>query len=193
MPTFTSPVSLAEFQSYLRDTSTDVDILAFYQSLLDTATEKIYTFLDRDYTPSAVKTDVFFGRGLHVHRMKHPAGALISWKYYDEFGEETIGDVATLVLFANGQVVAGAIEKFASGFEHRLKYSLPASLTCPETVKQVILETSAIMYEESKLGGARLGIGTQLDLFNSGEERYRYVDLSSRQVAMLAGYRRVGI
>ena len=78
MPTFPSPVLLSEFQSYLKDTTTDAGILAFYQSLLYTATEKVYTYLDRDYTPNAVKTDVFFGRGLQVHRMQNPAGTLIS-------------------------------------------------------------------------------------------------------------------
>src|SRR5689334_18694097 len=134
MSTFPSPVTLSEFQRYLKDTSTDTGILAFYQSLLDTATEKVYTYLDRDYTASAVKTDIFFGKGLHVHRMQHPASALISWKYYDETGAETVADISTLVLLATGMIVVGSVEKFSRGYEHRLSYSLPSTLTCPETV-----------------------------------------------------------
>ncbi|MEP7234603.1 MAG: hypothetical protein ABI778_04835 [Ignavibacteriota bacterium] len=193
MSTFPSPVSVSEFQSYLRDTTTDVDILAFYASLLDTATEKVYTYLDRDYTASAVKTDVFFGKGLHVHRMKHPAGALISWKYYDESGTETIADTGDLVLFANGEIAAGATAKFSFGYEHRLKYSLALSLVCPEAVKQVILETAAIIYEESKLGGARLGIGIESDRGDANIARYRYLDLSERQKGMLQPYKRYAV
>ncbi len=193
MSTFPSPVSLAEFQNYLKDTTVDIGILAFYQTLLDTATEKIYTYLDRDYTPSVAKTDVFFGRGLHVHKMRNPAGALVSWKYYDNTGAETIANIADLVLLANGSVTVCAVKTFLRGFEHRLKYFQPTTLTCPETVKQVITETAAIIFEESKQGSGRLGIMTESDRLDTNTNRVRYLDLTERQKATLMPYKRYAI
>ena len=53
MPTYTPPVSRAEFQTYLKDASTDATLLAFYDALLNAATEYVYAWLDRDYTASA--------------------------------------------------------------------------------------------------------------------------------------------
>ncbi len=193
MPTFPSPVSLSDFQSYLKDTTTDTGILAFYQSLLNTATEKIYTYLDRDYTPGAVKTDIFFGRGLQVHRMQYPAGALISWKYYDKTGAETVANIADLVLLANGSIAVGAVMKFLWGYEHRLKYSLPSTLTCPETIRLIITEVAAVIYEESKLGSGRLGIMIESDKNDTSNDRLRYSDLSERQKAMLSPYKKYAI
>jgi hypothetical protein len=193
MPTFPSPVSISEFQSYLKDTTTDTGILAFYQSLLNTATEKVYTYLDRDYTPGAIKTDVFFGTGRHIHRMRFPAGVLISWKYYDKTGAETVANIADLVLMAEGNIAVGASKKFLCRNEHRLKYSLPASLTCPETVKQVITEVAALIYEESKLGSGRLGIMIESDKNDASIERVRYLDLTERQKTMLSPYKRYAI
>ncbi len=193
MPTFPSPVLVSEFQTYLKDTTTDTAILAFYGSLLDTATEKVYTYLDRDYTASALKTDVFFGTGMHVHGMQNPAGTLIGWKYYDDTGAETIANISDLVLLANGNIAVSALKKFLRGFEHRLKYSLPSTLACPETVKQVITEIAAMIFEESKQGSGRLGIMIESDKNDTSSDRFRYADLTERQKAMLSPYKRYAI
>ena len=101
MPTFPSPVTVSQLQTYLHDISTDPSILAFYGSLLNTATEKVYAYLDRDYTPNAIKADVFFGGGEQIHRMQYPAGSFISWKYYDEHGAETVANTGDIALLAN--------------------------------------------------------------------------------------------
>jgi len=193
MSTYLSPVSLADFQTYLKDTTTDTTILAFYQSLLDTATEKIYTYLDRDYTASVAKTDVFWGQGLHVHRMQNPAGSLVSWKYYDKKGTETVANIADLTLLSNGSIVIGAEKTFLRGFEHRLKYLQPSALTCPETVKQIIIETAAMIFEDSKQGRDQLGLFSDAEKFDTTATRVRYIDLSERQKAMLAPYKRYAV
>ena len=190
MSTFPSPVSLSDFQRYLKDPTTDTAIQAFYQSLLDMATEKIYTYLDRDYTPNVAKTDVFWGRGMAVHRLQHPAGSFVSWKYYDDIGAETVANVADLALLSNGMIAVGAVHKFLFGYEHRLKYLTPTTLTCPETVMQIITEVAALAFEESKQGGGRLGIYSESDRSDTSADRARYSDLTERQKAMLAPYKR---
>ena len=192
MPTYTSPVSTGEFKTYLNDTTTDTGILAFYQSLLDMATEKVYTYLDRDYTPGAVKTDVFFGNEHHIHRMRDPAATLTSWKSYDSEGAETIHDISGLVLMANGNLVVCAKGLFDQGSEHRIKYTLP-NWTVPETIRQVIIEIAAIVFEESKSGGGRLGIAIETDRIDSSTERLRYLDLTKRQQITLAPYKRIAV
>ena len=58
---------------------------------------------------------------------------------------------------------------------------------------QVITEVAALIYEESKQGGARLGVVVESDRSDTGGERTRYLDLSQRQIAMLAPYKRVAI
>ena len=193
MSTFPSPVSLADFQNYLKDTTTDTGILAFYQSLLDTATEKIYDYLDCDYTPSAAKTDIFFGTGRHIHRMFNPAGTLHTWKYYDKFGTETVVSISELVLMANGMLVVAAQKKFECEFEHRITYSQPSTLTCPETVKLVITEIAAVIFEESKQGSDRLGVETESDKNDTTISRIRYLDLSQAHIQMLSPYKRVAV
>jgi hypothetical protein len=193
MPTFPSPVALSDFQKYIRDGSTDPTILAFYQSLLNTATEKIYTYLDRDYTPGAIKTDVFFGNASHVHRMYHPAGTIITWKSSDFEGNVTVQNIAELVLMANGIIVINAKNRFFWKCEHRINYSLPSTLACPETVMQVITEVAAIIFEESKMGGARLGIEIESNKNDTSGDRARYLDLTPRHIEMLAPYKRVAI
>jgi hypothetical protein len=193
MPTFPSPVTVSEFQTYIKDTTTDPAIVAFYQTLLDTATEKVYTYLDRDYTAGAVKTDVFFGKGLHVHRMQNPAGTFLSWKYYDEKGAETVGDVLSLVILAEGNVAVSPEDRFRQGFEHRLKYQQPLILTCPETVKQVITEVAAIIFQESNQGSGSLGVIITSERNDTNSDRLRYSDLTERQKAMLAPYKRYAV
>ncbi len=193
MSTYPSPVSLSDFQRYLKDTTTDISIQAFYQSILDTATEKIYTYLDRDYTPGIMKTDIFFGNGLHVHRMNNPAGVLHTWKYYDAEGNETVVSISELVLMANGTVAVAANKRFSREFEHRIVYDQPLSLTCPETVRQVIIEVAAMIFEESKQGSSRLGIEVESDRSDTNYERVRYQDLTDRQERMLAPYKRIPV
>ena len=83
MPTFTSPVALADFQTYLKDSSVDPTVTGFFQTCLDAATEAVYTWLDRDYTASATKTDIFWGDDTQFYAPKHPAGSLLSWTYTD--------------------------------------------------------------------------------------------------------------
>ncbi|MEI8134832.1 MAG: hypothetical protein WCH46_07105 [bacterium] len=193
MSTYPSPVTVADFQKYMRDATTDTEVLSFFQSILDSATEQVYTYLGRDYTPSAVKTDVFFGKGLHIHRMDNPAGTIINWKSYDFEGTETINDISGLVLISRGAIVVNPEATFAKNLEHRIKYALPDSLSAPETVCQVILEIAAIVFEESKLGGARLGIEIESDHSNPSGTRVKYLDLRPRHVELLAPYRRVAV
>ena len=193
MPTFPSPVSVASLQSYLNDTSVDVGVLAFYASLLDSATEKVYTYLDRDYTSGAAKIDIFFGNGRRAHRLQNPAALLISWKYYDLRGAETIADISSLVLLANGSLAVGPEHAFEAGFEHRLHYQMPSSLNCPESVRQVIIEVASILFEESKQGGGRLGILSEADKNGMGTDRVRYTDLTDRQKIMLMPYMRIAV
>src|SRR5438046_1220940 len=98
MPTYPSPVSLEEFQFYLNDNSTDDDVLDFYTSLLETATELVYKELDRDYTPEALHTDTFRGDGSHVHVLGHPAASIEDWISYDTLGQTMLVDPASLVI-----------------------------------------------------------------------------------------------
>ncbi|MDP4229799.1 MAG: hypothetical protein Q8916_05270 [Bacteroidota bacterium] len=193
MPTYPSPVALSDFQNYLKDSTTDTTILAFYQILLDTATERVYTYLDRDYTPGAEKTEVFFGNGRRVQRLNDPAGALLSWKYYDSSGSETIVDISEAFLMAKGILVVTAGRKFERCFEHRLTYNLPTTLRCPEMVKQVITEIAAVIFEESKQGGGRLGAFSESDKLDTTSDRIRYIELSARQKEMLAPYKRIAV
>jgi hypothetical protein len=193
MSTFPSPVSVAELQIYLRDATTETAMLDFYQALLDTATEKIYTYLDRDYSPEAVKTDVFFGNGLHVHRMSNFCGTLIQFQSYDIHDNLVTLDLAELVLMANGHIVVNAANRFLRSLEYRIKYAQPDDLVCPESVKQVITEVAAIIFEESKQGGARLGIAIESDRNDASGIRVRFLDLTPRQIEMLAPYKRAAV
>lgn len=189
----TSPVTLEEFQFYIFDTSTDTDLLAFYQRLLDGATERVYTYLGRDYTPEAEKTDVFFGTSMHVHRMDNPAGEILSWKYYDAYGNETVVDISELVLMARGTIAVAASKIFYKDFEHRITYKQPDSLQCPETVKQAIIEIAAIIFEESKQGGGNLGRLLVSDRIDADYERVRFIELSPRHLNLLAPYKRIAV
>ena len=193
MPTYPSPVTVTSFQMYMRDGSSDPTVLAFYQLLLATATEKVYTYLDRDFTAGASKVDVFFGNGLHVHRMFNPCETLVFWKTIDSTGTLTVQDISELLILANGEIVVNAKQKFDPHCEHRIKYTQPAALACPESVMQVITEVAAVIFEESKLGGARLGIETESDKNDSSSDRARYIELTDRQKSMLAPYKKISI
>src|SRR5580692_3245914 len=130
MPTFTSPVSVANFQIYLKDTSTDTTLLAFYQTILNNATEAVYTWLDRDYTASASKTDIFWGDDTQFHAPKHQAAAFTSWTYTDLSGTTTNPGTSDLITRANGFLIQTKTNKFVSGAEHTLTYTQPSTLTC---------------------------------------------------------------
>jgi hypothetical protein len=77
--------------------------------------------------------------------------------------------------------------------EHRIKYQQPSTLTCPETVRQVITEIAATLFAASNQGNASLGMIAST--FKDGEtlERDRFQDLSARHRAMLQPYRRIAI
>jgi hypothetical protein len=185
MPTFPSPVPLPELQRYLKDTSTDPNVTTLLTLSLDTATERVYAYLDRDYTPNAAKMDIFFGNDSAYHFLRHTAGALTSWKYYDADGVETDPGTSYLKLFSNGKLIVSKEKKFPCGYEHRVGYTTPASLTCPETVKQVIIEIAAEIFEESKQGAGELRIHSNVYV--------TYYSLSERHREMLAAYRRMPV
>jgi hypothetical protein len=190
MPTYASPVTLAAFQTYLKDTSTDPALTAFYQSLLDTATEYVYNWLDRDYTASATKTDTFFGDDSPFHAPRNPVGTLLTWVYADNNGVTTTVGVLDLLLRANGYLIQAKTKYFQSGVEHRLSYQQPSTLVCPETVQQVITEFAAILFTDSQQGSGQLELfqTTARDAFGTGRERF--LDLTEHHKELLRPYKR---
>ena len=157
----TSPATVEELQYYLRDESTDIDLLAYFQTLLDTATRFVYTYIDRDYTASTSFTEIFWGDDGNAVRLRHQAGEITGWKYYDETGDETDEGTSDLGLRENGNLVIAGTKRFLSGYEHRVTYTLPASLVCPEPVKQCVIELAAILFNKSAQGHGTL---SSLDL-----------------------------
>lgn len=154
----TSPVTVQEFQTYLRDSSTDPALLAYYQELLDRTTDYIVGYIEKDYTANAVKTDVFWGDDTDGHRLTHPAGVITQWKHYGHDGSETTEALGSLALREHGSFVVAYGKTFASGREHRLTYQLPNSLEWPIALKQVITELTAMLFEASKQGQGTLFI-----------------------------------
>jgi hypothetical protein len=199
MSTYPSPVALADFQEYLKDTSTDATLLAFYQSLLDASTEYVYTWLDRDYTASATKSDRFWGDGTQCYAPHNQVGTLLTWSETDAAGTTTSIGVTDLFLRANGYVVqikSTSTESFQSGYEHLLTYQQPSTLTCPETVRQVITEISALLLRDSNQGEGTLAVSIASERdgalgFTGGfSDRQRFLDLTERHKEMLRPYKR---
>jgi hypothetical protein len=190
MPTFTSPVSVANFQVYLKDTSTDTTLLAFYQTILNNATEAVYTWLDRDYTASASKTDIFWGDGTQFHAPRHQSAAFTSWTYTDLSGTTTNPGTSDLITRANGFLIQTKTNKFVCGAEHTLTYTQPSTLTCPEQVMQVITEIAAIQFEQSNQGTGSLGIDLASSRDGVSDDRERFLDLSQLHKDMLRPYKR---
>ena len=194
MATFTSPVSLASFQTYLHDTSTDTTLTGFYQSCLDAATEYVYNWLDRDYTASASKTDIFFGDDTQFYAPRHQAGTLTSWHTIDANGTDTNVGTSALMMRANGYLIqASGTALFGSQYEHRLVYQQPSTLTCPETVKQVITELATLFFDGSNQGAGVLGVLTTSSRDtgpNGATDRERFLDLTDRHKEMLRPYKR---
>jgi hypothetical protein len=193
MATYTSPVSLANFQTYLKDSSTDTTLTGFYQSLLDTATEYVYNWLDRDYTASASKTDIFWGDDTQFYAPRHQAGTLTSWHYLDSSGVDTNVGTSDLMLRANGYLIQASTKSFISGVEHRLVYAQPSTLTCPETIRQVVMELAALYFEASNQGEGSLGLlmlASRDGGLGSFSDRERFGDLTERHKETLRPYKR---
>jgi hypothetical protein len=190
MPTFTSPVSVATFQVYLKDTSTDTTLLAFYQTLINNATEAVYTWLDRDYTASAAKTDIFWGDDTQFHAPRHQAAAFTSWTYTDLSGTTTNPGASDLITRANGFLIQTKTHTFQSQAEHTLTYTQPSTLICPEQVMQVITEIAAIQFEQSNQGAGSLGIGIASSRDGVSTAHERFLDLSQIHKDMLRPYKR---
>jgi hypothetical protein len=193
MSTYTSPITLAAFQTYLRDSSTDATLTGFYQTLIDTATEYVYNWLDRDYTASASKTDIFWGDDSNFYAPRHQAGTLLTWVYVDASGTVTTVSVDGLMLRANGFLIQASVQSFQSGVEHRLTYQQPSSLVCPETVKQVITEFAALLFEASNQGAGTLGLLLTSSNSTGGTDREHYLDLTERHKEMLRPYKRYAV
>lgn len=193
MATYPSPVSVPDFQKYINDLSADPAVLAFFQSLLDTATERIYTYLDTDFTASAVKTDIFWGDGSNYHRLHLHADAVTMWKTVDEQGTIVTMDITKMHLFEKGLMIVLSEGTFECEKEHQIAYTLPSALVCPETVRQVITEVAAVMLRESKQGGGTLG--EQLDQFHdaNGTTREVYFELTDRHRDALSPYKRYAV
>ena len=190
MPTFTSPVALADFQTYLKDSSTDTTVTGFFQTCLNAATEAVYTWLDRDYTASATKTDTFWGDDTQFYAPKHQIGTLISWSYTDLSGTVTTMSTADLIIRANGYLLQAITGRFQRGAEHTISYHQPASLTCPEAVMEVITEIAALLYQASNQGTGSLGVLTSSQNDGASIERERFLDLTPLHQQMLRPYKR---
>jgi hypothetical protein len=173
----TSPATVEELQYYLKDESSDGDLLDYFQSLLYTATQFVYTYLDREYTPSTSFTEIFWGDDGNAVRLRHRAGAITSWKYYDEAGNETIEDSIDLGLREDGNLIIAGTKRFLAGYEHRIVYTLPGSLVCPEPIKQCVIELAAMLFNKS----------------NQGHGTLSTLDLEPHQLAVLRMYKRVAV
>jgi len=193
MPTYTSPVSLADFQTYINDTSEDEAILAFYQSLLYRATERIYNYLDKDFTAEAEKKEIFWGNDSKFHRLHQPAGAITAWQTLNHEGVSTPMDTSELLLFENGLLLYRKVGAFEAMLEHHVTYELPSDLTCPETVQQVIIEVAAVLLRESTKGGATLGENSEWTRENSSTIGQHFYELSERHQELLSPYRRYAL
>jgi hypothetical protein len=199
MATYPSPVSLSDFKTYLKDATTDTTLLAFYQSLLDTATEQVYTWLDRDYTASATKIDRFWGDDTQYYAPHDQAGAITAWTATDRDGTVTTNSTSDLFLRANGYLIgikSTSTKTFACRFEHKITYTTPSTLTCPETVKQVITEIAAELLRASNQGDGTLGVlyASHVDGalgYDGGfSQRAHYLDISEHHKEMLRMYKR---
>ena len=196
MPTYPSPVDLLSFQTYLNDTSTDPTVTGFYQGLLATATEYVYTWLDRDYTPLAAKTDTFFGDDSQFYAPRYPIGLLNSWHAIDAAGIDHDQGVLDLIVRRRGTLLQTRTLRFDARSEHRLAYILPPDIFCPETVKLVITEIAALLFEASNQGMSTLGLlsATSRDGSSGGSlDRERFLDLTERHKEMLRPYKRYPI
>ena len=183
-------VTVAQLQLYLNDTSTDPTLVGFYQSLIDIATDRVLQFLDRTFTASASRTDVFWGDDQPTHRLHDAAQAVTAWTYIDlQFNTTTMG-TSDLELFENGNVVASRRTPFISGVEHHLSYTLPSSLVLPPAVAQVIVEDAAIMFGESNQGTGTLAELIVASREGSLSDRIRFSDLSERHKETLRMYKR---
>jgi hypothetical protein len=185
MPTYIPPVTVSELQNYLNDTSTDPDVLLLYEDAINAATERTYTYLGRDYTPG-VRTSIFWGDGGSCHSLIEPALTIHTWTYRDTEGTLSVGDISKLQLFELGRLIIAHDVTFESGYEHYITYT-PIPVLCPETVKQVIIEIAATIYEESKRGRGILIIESEWQTGSSGE---RYKELDDQHKKVLAPYRR---
>lgn len=190
MPTFPSPVALADFQTYLKDSSSDPTVTGFFQTCLNAATEAVYTWLDRDYTALATKTDIFWGDDTAFYAPRHQAGSITSWTYTDLSGTVTTESVSNLLIRANGYLIQSLADPFQCGAEHTLSYKQPSTLTCPETVMEVITEIAAWLFEQSKQGTGNLALDTISAKDGAAYERDRFLDLSERHKEMLRPYKR---
>ena len=193
MPTYTSPVSVADFQSYINDTSEDEDILAFYQALLDRSTERIYNYLDKDFTAEAEKKEIFWGNDSKYHRLHQVAGAITAWQTVGPDGVPIPMDTSGLLLFENGLLLYRKEGTFESQFEHHIVYELRGDLSCPETVQQVIIEVAAVMLRESTKGGGMLGENSEWTRENNSTIGQHFYELSERHRELLSTYRRCSV
>lgn len=193
MPTYTSPVTVSEFQLYNTDLSADPTLLGFFQSLLETATERVYNYLDLDFTAGTLNVQTFVGSGGDFVLLHQPAEAITAWETVDRIGTLTPQNETALHLFDGGRVVVNADGIFDQSLEHRISYTLPASLTCPETVKQVITEVASIMLRESKQGAGSLGELREFFSDTAGAHRSVFSELTERHRMMLSPYKRYAV
>ena len=193
MPTYLSPVSVTDFQAYINDTSLDPDILNFYKTLLDRATERIYRYLDLDFTAEAPKTESFWGNGANYHRLHQPAGIITSWEAIDLTGSSIVMDTSKLVLYENGKYIHLKEGFFDRNLEHRIGYELPESLSAPETVQQVIIEVAATMLRESNKGAGALGESSESTRENDSSISQQFYELEDRHRQLLSAYRRYAL
>lgn len=190
MPTYTSPVALTDFQTYLKDSSSDPTVTGFFQTCLNAATEAVYTWLDRDYTALATKTDTFWGDDTQFYAPKHQAGSITAWTFTDLSGTVTTQSVSDLLIRANGYLIQTLTQTFQCGAEHTITYKQPSTLTCPETVAEVITELAAELFQQSNQGAGTLALYSLSAKEGTADARERFLDLSEHHKEMLRPYKR---
>ncbi len=179
------PLTVTDLQNYLNDSSTDPDLINLFEQAINAATDRVYTYLGRSY-PIGVQTSIFWGDGGTCHSLIDEALTIHAWTYRDTEGTLSVGDISKLNLFELGRLIIAHDVTFERGYEHYITYT-PIPVLCPDTVKQVILEISATIYEESKRGRGVLIIESEWQTGSSGE---RYKELDERHKKVLAPYRR---
>jgi hypothetical protein len=209
---YVSPVTVEQFQGFLRDESTDPDLLDYLETILLAATQRVSEYCNRNFTRSTAGTNrlvtatVFGDDSTMIYWPLFPirtlgsnAGpvdiikqSLADWSVADEIDPsnfkilDSAGD-GHRILAINGY-------RFESGYMYQivLEYGLDETHPVPEAIREAIMLIARRSFDMSNFGSGIFG-QEQVQTYHPGTNNVPLYDFDQQWQKIVEPFRMMAI
>ena len=201
MLNFTNPISNTELKYYLRITTTDASFNTFMTEQITAATERVFSYMQQDYSSGLAQSIVLQGSGAKVITIpwlvqKVAPGSLLHTVGAVDKQEVGSAVAAVAVDASKLRFVRGTRDLWNDdGWDKNCTYLINwtnAAFTCPRVIKQCVMKLAAYYASESRQMFGFLGRQTDYSSV-AGQSAVKFIDPEEAILRMVDSYKNSGV